>query len=112
MAATAIVNTKLDRNIAAALPATATIDGTDGALITADADQKMLLILEKTSAAGDLTIVKGNALQGTTDLVVTFAAVGSKVINIESGKFVNVSGTNKGKILVTGVGKVSVVVLP
>lgn len=112
MAATAITNTALTRNTAADLPTNAAIDATDGALITAAADQKMLIILEKTTGAGDITIAKGNGVQGVADKVVTFWETGTKVIAIESGKYVNVSGDLKGKIKITGVGKVSCIVLP
>lgn len=117
MAATAIVNTVLGFNTAAALPATAAVDAADGALITCDkADQKMLIIMENADGANaeNVTIVKGNGVQGVADLVVALAASEKKVITIESGKYKNLSGTNKGKIKVTGTAdvKLACVVLP
>ena len=50
MAATAIVNTVLSRNTPAAYTAPAALNASDGALITAAADEKMLIILEATAA--------------------------------------------------------------
>lgn len=117
MAATAIVNTVLAFNTGAAMPATAAIDAVDGALITCDkADQKMLIIMENADAANaeNVTIKAGNGIQGTEDLVIALAASQKKVITIESGKYKNVSGTNKGKIKITGTAdvKLACVVLP
>ena len=116
MAATAITNTVLTRNTAAAMPATAAVDATDGCLITAAADQKMLIIMQNVDStnAENVTIKAGNGIQGTADLVVSVAKSSTKVIAIESGKYVNTSGTNKGKIKITGTADVQIacVVLP
>jgi len=117
MAATVIVNTALSFNTAAVKPATAAVDAVDGALITCDkADHKMLIIMENADVANseNVTIKAGNAVQGVADLVVAVAASTTKVITVESGKYKNVSGTNKGKILITGTAdvKIACVVLP
>lgn len=117
MAATAITNTVLTRNTVAIFPATAACDATDGALITCDKDdQKMLIYIENADAsnAETVTIKKGNGLQGTADYAVSVAASGKRCVVIESGKFKNVSGDNKGKIVITGTAdvKVACVVLP
>lgn len=117
MAATAIVNTVLAFNGAKIMPATAAVDAVDGALITCDkADQKMLIIMENSDAVNSETVTfkKGNALQGTADLVVTIPKSETHTIVLESGKYKNVSGTNKGKIVVTGTAdvKLACVVLP
>ena len=116
-AATVIVNTELVLNTAAAMPATAAVEATNGALVTAGADHKMLLIAENASAdtAKTVTIVKGNGIQGTSDLALSLGAATTKCIVIESMKFVNTSGTNKGKMLITGTDaniKIACVVLP
>ena len=113
MAATAIVNTVLSRNTPAAYTAPAALNASDGALITAAADEKMLIILEAT-AAGSAVIKAGNGLQGVKDLTVTFSAAGTQCVNLESGAFVNVSGENRGKIQITGPAniKAACVVLP
>ncbi len=117
MAATVIVNTALSFNAAGAMPATAAVDAADGALITCDkADNKMLIIMENSDAVNpeNVTIKAGNGLQGVADLVVEVAASTTKVITVESGKYKNISGTNKGKMLITGTAdvKIACVVLP
>lgn len=104
MAATAITPTVLtDFNKAENLPATAAVAANEGALIAFNkADQKGLIILENsnTQATATAKIVKGNGLQGTTDLSITIPASGKKIISIESMKFKNMTGDNKGKVLV------------
>lgn len=116
-AATVITNTALKLNTFADMPATAAVDATNGSLVTAAADQKMLLIVENVSVgtARVATVVKGNGIQGMADLAVSVAAASTKVLVIESMKYVNTSGTNKGKILIKGATadiKVACVVLP
>lgn len=117
MAATAITNLVLAFNTADEIPATAAVDATAGALITCGAaDQKMLIIMENSDAVNDetVTIKKGNALQGTADLAVVVPKGEKHTIVVESGKYKNISGTNKGKILITGTAdvKLACVVLP
>lgn len=112
MAAANVTNTVLKINTPAALPTNTAIDSTDGLYITAAADQKMLIILEKITAAGDLTIKAGDGIQGVSDLTVTFSATGSQVVTVESGKYLITKGANKGKIHITGVGKAACIVLP
>ena len=78
---------------------------------------KILLII---SNGGDVTkkatILKGNSLQGTEDLEVSVTNGKSVGIVIESGKFENVSGDNKGKVVIKSEDdtslKVQVVELP
>lgn len=111
MAATAVVNTKMTKNTPATMPATVAIDSTDGALISCDAGQKMLIILE-VAAAGNITVKGGDSYSPATDLVVTFAAAGTKVLNVDTVGYQITTGTNKGKIHITGTGKVACVVLP
>jgi phosphoheptose isomerase len=103
-AATVITNTTLALNTFAALPATAAVEATNGALVTAGADHKMLLIAENASAdtAKTVTVKAGNGIQGLSDLALSIPAASTKCVVIESMKFVNTSGTNKGKILITG----------
>lgn len=117
MAATAITNTVLAFNSNKIMPTTATLDATDGALITCGAaDQKMLIIIENSDStnAENVTIKKGNGLQGTKDLVIAVPKSEIHTIVVESGKYKNVSGTNKGKIQITGTAdvKIACVVLP
>ena len=112
MAAANVTNTVLALGAASDLPTNTAIDTTDGLYITAAADQKMLIILEKITSAGDIVIKAGDALQGVSDLNVTFSAVGTKVLTVESGKYLITKGANKGKIHITGVGKAACIVLP
>ncbi len=116
MAATAITNVTLKLNKGSDAYATAAVDATDGALITAVADQKMLILFENaTSATKVATIKAGNGLQGINDITVSLGNVEKKALVVESMKFVNQSGTNKGKILITGTDanvKVACIALP
>lgn len=117
MAATAITNLVLAFNAAKEFPTTAAVDATAGAFITCDAaDQKMLIIMENSDADNDenVTIKKGNALQGTADLVYKVPKGETHAIVVESGKYKNISGTNKGKIHITATAdvKLACVVLP
>ena len=103
MAATTITKAVITRNAATAMPTAGTVAANEGALVTYDkADQNILLILKNniTNATHTAVIVKGNALQGVADLEISIAASSEVVTMIESGRFANVSGTNKGKILV------------
>ena len=106
MAQVAITNTKLKFNEASALPAaTAMTSATDGCTVdyTGKEDGKILLILESTAEATvKAKILAGNGLQGTEDLEITLASGDKKCIVVESGKFVNVYGDNKGKLIVNG----------
>ena len=117
MAATAITKTELKFNTVAVMPTPAAIDGTDGATVEYDkADHKTLLIFTNAAAATKAVKIKaGNGIQGVADLDFTLAANGTHCVVIESMKFVNVSGADKGKVIITGADnnvKVSAVVLP
>ncbi len=101
MAATAITNAELKRNEAKAVPTAATVAKGDGALVTFDkADQNILLLLKNnvTNATHTAVIKKGNALQGVTDLEITLAGGEEVCVVVESGRFANVTGDNKGKV--------------
>jgi len=101
MSATAITKTVVTRNAATAVPSAATVAKTDGALVTFDKDdQKILLLLKNniTNATHTAVIKAGNGLQGVSDLEVTLAASSEACVVVESGRFVDVSGDNKGKV--------------
>lgn len=108
MSATAITKVEVTRNAATNVPTAATVAKTDGALVTFDKpDQKILLLLKNnvTNATHTAVIKAGNGLQGVSDLEITLTgtdttAGNEKAVVIESGRFVNVSGDNKGKIQV------------
>ena len=76
------------------------IDGTDGALLTpTKKDEKILLQINVVTGA-TVTINKGNGLQGVADWSETLTASRTYYVAIESGPYLNVSGTNKGKIFI------------
>ena len=119
MAITSITNKKLKLNTVEAMPTAAAVDATDGASVdySNKSDGRILLILENAhgSASKTATIKKGNGLQGVADLEIEIASGAKKCIVVESGKFVNVSGTNAGKVIITGSSadiKVSAIELP
>ena len=71
-------------------------------------DNKMILVVQNSgSAATTLTVKAGNGIQGVADLVLT-VPVGVNLVKLESGRFKNVSGENKGKIVVVSPGTPSV----
>ena len=106
MSATAITKTVVTRNAATAVPSAATVAKTDGALVTFDKDdQKILLLLKNniTNVTHTAVIKAGNGLQGVSDLEVTLVGslaegTSEACVVVESGRFVDVSGDNKGKV--------------
>lgn len=95
---------------------TVALDGTAGAYYEhKERDDKYVIIAQNTAeAAGTLTIKKGNGIQGVADNVITIAAGKTVAINLESGCYKNVSGDNKGRVIMTGAAtiKVAVIKLP
>ena len=101
MAATTITNTVLKRNVAKAMPTAATVAKTDGALVTFDKDDQKILLLLKNNVSGathTVVIKAGNGLQGVSDLEVTLEGAAEACVVVESGRFMDVSGDNKGKV--------------
>ena len=95
MAATNIVNTKLKRNQAVDYTAPAAIGG-DGGVITLDADEKTVILLEAT--AGTTAVIRaGDGIQGVGDLTVVFSGAGTKALALESGAY-----ASGGKVTITG----------
>jgi hypothetical protein len=67
------------------------------------------------SAAKTITIKAGNGLQGTNDISLELASGEIAWVALDSGKFKNVYGVNKGKVILTGTSndlKVKVIELP
>lgn len=99
-----VTNTVLTRNEAKVLEDAVAIKM---AGVTVDYENKscgkiLLIISNGGSAAKKATIVKGNSLQGTEDLEISVTNGKSVGLVIESGKFENVSGDNKGKVVIKG----------
>lgn len=77
---------------------------TEKALEWSERDDKMTLVINNSgSAATTLTVKAGNGIQGVADLTLAVPA-GVSLVKLESGRFKNVSGTNKGKIVVVSPG--------
>jgi len=105
MAVVNIVPVQLALNDGTLAPVqTALTSATDGALVPfVGADNKMLIAISNVNvAAKTVTFKAGNGLQGVGDLTVSIGASETKYFPLESGKFKNVSGTNKGKMLIVG----------
>ena len=69
-------------------------------------DDKMVLVINATAAC-KLTVKAGNGIQGVSDLTLDVAK-GVNLLKLESGRFKNVSGENKGKIVLNSTGTPSV----
>ena len=96
---------------------TAAVDASDGAEFVMDErdDKYLLLIQNAATAAKDVTIKAGNGIQGVNDLTHSIAASSFTFVQIESGRFKNVTGADKGKVIITGASadiKVAVFRLP
>ena len=103
MAIAKITNTELIRNEAKEVISAVAVDTTEGASVdyTNQSDGRILLMITNGNAK-KATIIKGNSLQGVEDLEISIPAGKTYGIVIESGKFVNVSGENKGEVIIKG----------
>lgn len=92
------------RNDIATPELTALTANTEKAIEWSENDDKMILVVNNTgSAETTLTVKAGNGIQGVCDLTLT-VPVGVSLVKLESGRFKNVSGENKGKIVVVSAG--------
>ena len=96
---------------------TQAIDAAGGAefAIEGQDDKYLLLIQNAATTAKTVTVKAGNGLQGVCDLSCEVAASGYTCLTPESGSFKNVSGDDKGKVIITGTDaniKVAVFKLP
>lgn len=94
------------RNELATVEFTALSADTEKAIEWSENDHKMTLVI-KADDATKLTVLAGNGIQGVADLVVDVPE-GISLIKLESGRFKNVSGDNKGKIVIKSTGTPSV----
>jgi hypothetical protein len=104
MAVTALSTVKLALNDwSDAITETAASTAADGVTVTMGADYKTVILAHNThgSAAKTVTVKAGNGLGGVSDLAAESIASGAtKAIVVDSSRFVNISGTNKGKLLI------------
>lgn len=111
--------TKLGQNVTSVCTFTAATTANDGVAIDfTEQDAKTVILAknEHASAAQTFTVKMGDGVQGVVDYVSENIAAGEMVaINLESGRFKKLSGTNKGKVHIvpssTDV-KFAVVVMP
>lgn len=105
MAIAEITNVSLLRNEPKVLVDAVAVDANDGAGVdyTNRSDGRILLLITNGNASAQkATIVKGNSLQGVEDLEISIEASKTVAIVVESGKFMNVSGEYKGKVIIKG----------
>jgi len=84
---------------------TTAVDATDGAYYEhKERDDKYIIIAQNVhvSASKNLVIKKGNSIQGGADKTIAIAAGKTVFITLDSGRFKNVSGTDKGRVILTG----------
>ena len=116
MSAALIENAVLKRNEATVLPELTEVAAGEGALVPFDTDDAKTLILIENAGGETATAVihKGDGIQGVADMEVEIEAGATVCIVVESMKFKNMSGENKGNVLITGSAnlKVGCVVLP
>ena len=86
-------------NIATPAMETLTAD-TDKSIVWSENDAKMVLVVNNaTTDEATLTVKAGNGIQGVCDITLE-VPVGISLVKLESGRFKNVSGANKGKIVI------------
>lgn len=93
------------------------VDAADGAAFEMSGrdDKTLLLIQNSASSDGTVTVKAGNGIQGVNDLIVTVPQSSTTALVLDSGRYKNVSGADKGKVVVLGSAetiKLCVVVLP
>lgn len=93
---------------------TTAADLTEGAEIKwNERDDKYLVFIHNAgSSAADVSIKAGNGIQGVNDLTINLAGGQYTFVSLDSGRFKNVSGADKGKVIITGAVKLAVFKLP
>lgn len=94
------------RNTIAEVTLEALTANTAKAIAWNEKDEHTVLVIN-AAAKTNLTVKAGNGIQGVTDLVLTVPK-GVSLVKLESGRFKNVSGANKGKVIVVSTGTPSV----
>ena len=80
---------------------TALTADTPAAILWDESDEKMVLVVQNTASSdATLTVKAGNGIQGVVDLTLTVPKNAVSLVKLDSGRFKNVSGENKGKIVV------------
>ena len=85
----------------------------DGAEFEMGKDNKTLILLVNDGSSAASAVIKaGNGIQGVADLTVNLESGKYTTLCLDSGRFKNVSGADKGKVILTGTAKVAVFQLP
>lgn len=86
--------------ISGAIALTTLADTTNGGIFAAAGkDFKTVIVCKGGAAAGTLTVKAGNGIQGVNGLVLSIPATNYAAFTLDSGAYKNVSGTNKGKVV-------------
>ena len=94
------------RNELASVELKALTSNTETGIEWSESDEKTVLVIS-ASTETDLTVKAGNGIQGMTDLTLTVHK-GTSLLKLDSGAYKNVSGDNKGKIVISSTGTPSV----
>lgn len=88
------------------------VDAAEGAALEMKGcdDRYLIVVQNAASAAKTVTVKAGNGLQGVADLSYEIAASSTTCVVLESGHYKNVSGADKGKVLITGTADIKVAV--
>lgn len=83
---------------------TAALDASAGGeVVWNGSDEKTLVLVQNTgSAAADFIVKAGNGIQGVNDLKVNVTNGKTIYMQLDSGRFKNVSGADKGKVVFGG----------
>ena len=103
MAVTYILKKNLELNEWGKCTKTAATTPTDGVAIDMSGKDFQTVIIVENSGSGSATVTvkAGNGIQGVNDLAAyTLAASEVAAIRLDSGAFKNVTGDNKGKVLI------------
>ena len=95
----------------------AAVDAADGAefAMSGRDDKTLVLVQNSASSEGTVTVKAGNGIQGVNDLTVTVPASSTTALVLDSGRYKNVSGNDRGKVVVLGSAatiKLAVIELP
>ena len=85
----------------------------DGAELALGKDHKtMLLLVNDGSGTATATVKAGNGIQGVNDLQISLDAGKYTFVCLDSGRFKNMHGADKGKVIIAGTAKIAVFELP
>lgn len=108
MAVATITATKIGKWNTATTLGTATSVSTDGGYLEWDDSDDKLVLMLAAAAQATVTAKAGGGIQGVNDLSVSVPASGSVLLALESGRFKQVSGSNKGRLVLETTAAVSV----